>query len=274
MILLVLGCWAALSLVFAGLWLRQRATRDATSVDVAWTLSIGALAAVYALARPGTADRAALVALPALGWSVRLAAHLYRDRVRGGRGEDARYRALREAWGPRAQSRFFRMYQIQAAAAVLFSLPLLGAMRGGALGVGAWLGLAVWAIAMVGESLADAQLARFRARPDAAGEVCREGLWRYSRHPNYFFEWLHWWAYVLIGGGAPLTWIGPAGMLYVLLRATGIPWAESQALRSRGERYREYMRTTSAFVPLPPRRPPAQARPIVRSAAAPMERTS
>lgn len=253
MILLVLACWATLAVAFAGLWLRQRATRDATSADVAWAAAIGALALVYALARPGSGERATLVAVLAVGWSARLALHLYRDRVRGGRGEDARYQAMREEWGPRAQARFFRLYQGQAAAAIAFSLPLLAAMQGGALGLGAWLGLGVWATSMLGESLADAQLARFRARPGTAGEVCREGLWKYSRHPNYFFEWTHWWAYVLIGGGAPLTWIGPALMLLLLLRVTGIPWAEAQALRSRGERYRAYMRTTSAFVPLPPR---------------------
>jgi steroid 5-alpha reductase family enzyme len=82
--------------------------------------------------------------------------------------------------------------------------------------------------------------------------VCRAGLWRYSRHPNYFFEWVHWWAYVLIGHAAPLTLLGPAAMLLFLFRVTGIPYTERQALKSRGEQYREYQRTTSRFVPWPP----------------------
>jgi steroid 5-alpha reductase family enzyme len=115
----------------------------------------------------------------------------------------------------------------------------------------------LWAGAVLGETVADRQLAGFRADPANRGAVCRRGLWRLSRHPNYFFEWVQWWAYVLIGRGAPLTLIGPAAMLVFLFRVTGIPYTERQALRSRGEAYREYQRATSAFVPWPPRRAPS-----------------
>jgi steroid 5-alpha reductase family enzyme len=111
-------------------------------------------------------------------------------------------------------------------------------------------------VAFAGESLADRQLSRFRQDPRNRGRVCRDGLWRYSRHPNYFFEWLHWWAYVALAAGSPLWWIAVAGvamMLLFLTRVTGIPPTEAQALRSRGEAYREYQRTTSAFFPWPPR---------------------
>jgi steroid 5-alpha reductase family enzyme len=114
----------------------------------------------------------------------------------------------------------------------------------------------VWIISVGGEWLADRQLARFRQDPSNKGKVCRQGLWRYSRHPNYFFEWVHWWAYVLIGIGGPWGWLtlfGPAVMLVFLLKITGVPPTEKRALQSRGEAYREYQRTTSVFFPWPPK---------------------
>jgi steroid 5-alpha reductase family enzyme len=104
--------------------------------------------------------------------------------------------------------------------------------------------------------LADRQLARFKRRPESRGKTCREGWWRYSRHPNYFFEWLHWWSYVLLAAGSPwwvLTLIGPALMLLFLFKVTGIPATEAQASVSRSD-YAEYRRTTSAFIPWFPKR--------------------
>lgn len=235
------------------LWARQLRTRDATSVDVAWALCLGGLVVAYALLSDGNAARRVLVAALAAGWALRLAAHLLVHRIGRGSGEDGRYRAMREHWGPRSPLRFLAVYHVQAFAAALMSLPPLGALGGGPLDGWAAAGVAVWILAIAGEGLADRQLARFRADPANRGRTCRAGLWRYSRHPNYFFEWLHWWAYVLVGRGAPLTWLGPALMLLFLYRLTGIPWTERQALKSRGEDYRSYQRTTSAFFPWFPR---------------------
>jgi steroid 5-alpha reductase family enzyme len=250
---LILPAWGALAAVLALLWWRQLKTRNATSVDAAWSAGIGTLAIWYGLTADGDVTRRLLVASLAALWAFRLAWFLIRHRVMGHRPEDGRYRAMREHWGARAPAWFFLFYQGQAAVAVLFSLPILGAMRGGPLDARAAAGLGIWLVSVVGESLADRQLARFRDDPSHRGEVCRVGLWRYSRHPNYFFEWLHWWAYVAIGHGAWITWIGPVAMLLFLFRLTGIPWTEMQALRSRGERYRAYQRTTSVFLPWPPR---------------------
>jgi steroid 5-alpha reductase family enzyme len=111
---------------------------------------------------------------------------------------------------------------------------------------------------VAGEALADRQLAAHRRDPANKGKTCRSGLWRYSRHPNYFFEFLHWFAYVFLAVGMGIGWIaasliGPAVMLVFLYRVTGIPYTEAQALRSRGEDYAEYQRTTSPFLPLPPK---------------------
>jgi steroid 5-alpha reductase family enzyme len=141
---------------------------------------------------------------------------------------------------------------------VLFAIPMLVAARNPA-PPAIWdaLGVAIWLLAVAGESLADRQLSRFRRDPARRGQVCQLGLWRYSRHPNYFFEWLHWWSYVCLAVGAPWGWaaiVGPLAMLYFLLFVTGVKPTEAQALLTRGAAYREYQRTTSAFIPWPPQR--------------------
>ena len=105
---------------------------------------------------------------------------------------------------------------------------------------------------MAGEWIADWQLARFRSKTDHQDRLLKEGLWKYSRHPNYFFESLHWWAYVVMAAGLPFWWmtlLGPVMMTATLVGVTGIPFAETASVRRRGEAYREYQRTTSAFIP-------------------------
>ena len=249
----VLVGWAVLAAALAALWTRQLRTRNATSVDVAWSAGLAFLALLYPWLVDGDLWRRVLVATLGAVWATRLAWYLLSHRVLGEAEEDGRYMAMREQLGNKAPIGFFLFYQAQAAVAVLFSLPMLAAMQGGPLRLWAWLGVGVWAIAVVGESVADTQLARFRGDGSNTGQVCRRGLWRYSRHPNYFFEWLHWWAYVLIAEGATLSWVGPIAMLVFLFRLTGIPYTEKQAIRSRGDAYREYQRTTSVFVPWPPK---------------------
>jgi steroid 5-alpha reductase family enzyme len=254
--LVVVLAAAGLALLVA-LWALQLRTQDAATVDVGWTalVLLGAVAA--GVLGDGAPARRALVAGLAAAWALRLGIHLVRDRVLAGRGEDGRYRALRQHWGRNAARNFLLLYLGQALIAGLFIAPLVAAMRGGPPDWWAAAGVLVWLLALIGETVADRQLAKFRADPANRGQVCRAGLWRYSRHPNYFFEWIHWWTYVLIGHATPLTLLGPAVMLLFLFRITGIPYTELQALRSRGDRYREYQRTTSAFFPWPPRGSPA-----------------
>ena len=174
--------------------------------------------------------------------------------------EDGRYSTLKKDWGEAAQWKMFRFYQFQALGSVLFALPMLiAAQSSSALSLLDFAGALIWFVAIVGETIADRQLARFRAASANRGKVCRVGLWNYSRHPNYFFEWLHWWSYVCFAINAPLGWLtvlGPMTMLYFILYVTGIPPTEAQAIKSRGDAYREYQRTTNAFFPWPskPRR--------------------
>ena len=251
--------WWAIPAVIAGgsvamflLYAFQRRHNDAGIVDVGWSLGIGAAVGWYALVVEADLIQRLAVAAVALPWSLRLGLYLLLDRVKG-REEDGRYRKLREHWGAEAQRRFLVFFQFQGALIVLFSLPpLLAMLSPEASPLTLLLGVLLGLLAMAGESLSDAQLRRWRSNPANRGRTCREGLWRYSRHPNYFFEWLHWWAYVVMAGfswHALAALAGPLLMLLFLYRITGIPYTEAQALLSRGDDYRDYQRTTSAFVP-------------------------
>jgi steroid 5-alpha reductase family enzyme len=248
---LAVAVCAALQLA---LWLRQTRTRDATAVDAGWAGSLVLLGLLYAaLAGGSTAHRLLAGAVIALE-NLRVMLLVVR-RARREDGEDKRYRELRRRWAEkgREQLSFFVFYQAQGLLAAILSVPiLLAASDEDALGPLAWAGAALWLVAAALERTADRQLEQFKARDDTEGEVMKEGLWRYSRHPNYFFQWLTWIAYALIALEAPYGWLGltaPAIMLYLILFVTGVPAAEESSLRSRGEKFRRYQRETSAFVP-------------------------
>jgi len=223
-------------------------------VDVAWSFNFTPLAAAFAFLGSGAPLRRLLVSCAVALWSLRLTVHLARRIAALHPVEEGRYVELRRRWADDVNGRFLKFFLFQGLLNVGLSMPFLYAAMNpsplpGALELA---GLLVFTFSLAGESLADAQLDAFRAQPANRGRVCRVGLWRYSRHPNYFFEWLVWCAFALAASSAPFGWISwacPALMLYFLLRVTGIPATEEQAVRSRGEAYREYQRTTSAFVP-------------------------
>ena len=253
---LLLGSgWLIAAVAMALLWL-VAGRRNGGVVDVAWSFATGMLGVWFAFNAGGWTPRQGLVAGLALVWGVRLGVHLLRRVAR--EPEDGRYQALKAGWGDRASVRLFTFFQMQAFWAVMFAAPMLLAARGAhpAFTIGDVAGFVIWLVAIGGETLADRQLAEFRGDPSTRGQVCRAGLWRYSRHPNYFFEWVHWWAYVAIGIAAPWGWLtlaGPVAMYCFITRVTGIPPTEARALVSRGDAYRDYQRTTNAFFPGPPR---------------------
>ncbi len=241
----------------AALWLVELKRSDASVVDAGWAGSLAMLALLYACFADGAPERRFLAAVLGGGWALRLTVHLLRDRVIG-KTEDGRYQYLRSYWGEAAHCKFFFFFQAQALASVLFSLPFLALSLDGRAEVtfADLCGVLIWAAAVAGENLADRQLSRFRSVPDNKGQTCSSGLWRYSRHPNYFFEWLHWWSYPALAWGGGYWWLtiwAPFAMLFFLLKVTGIPYTEARALKTRPG-YAEYQRTTSAFFPWFPRK--------------------
>ncbi len=254
--LLLLG-WAVAAVMQLALYVVQLRTGKATIVDAGWAASLVAIALLYAVLGGGEREHRILVAVMATLAFGRLTIHVLR---RVGGDEDPRYRQLRERWRARGneQVRFFVFFQAQAFVAVLLSLPFLAAAFNDHDGIEVleWLGVAVWLVGATVEGVADRQLTAFRRDPANRGTVVDTGLWRYSRHPNYFGQWLTWCGYALVGLAAPWGWVGlvsPALMLYLILFVTGVPPLEERLLESRGDAYRRYQQRTSAFVPLPPR---------------------
>ena len=248
--------WLVLALAMVLTWRRQVRTLNAGVVDVVWTLGLGFLAVLYAATLPGWGPRRILVAGLVSIWSLRLALHLIK-RV-GSEPEDGRYAKIRKEKGESFDGWAFWFFQAQAFLDVLLSLPFLLLMLAQESGWRTFdlIGVLLFVVALVGESIADRQLAAFRADPANRGRTCRTGLWSWSRHPNYFFEWLHWLVYPVLGIGLPygwLLWLAPAFMLLLVLKVTGIPPTEQRALESRGDDYRDYQQTTNAFFPGPPR---------------------
>lgn len=247
----------AASVMMVGGWAWQRRSGNAGVVDVLWSAGMAASAVYYAFVLPGATLPRVMVGVFGGLWGARLALHLA-HRVFN-EAEDGRYANLRRSWHGN-QLKFLLFFLAQALFVVFFSIPFWIAAHNPVSTWTVWttLALLVWLIAVAGEGVADRQLSAHRGNPANRGKTCRTGLWRYSRHPNYFFEWLHWFAYVLLSVGLGVTWIalsliGPALMLAFLYRVTGIPYTEAQALRSRGADYADYQRTTSPFIPLPPK---------------------
>lgn len=251
-----LTSWAVLAGAMTLLWVLHLRRGEADVVDLGWSAGIGVQAVVFAWLGEGDPTRRALVGAIAGLWSARLSWHLLTDRVLE-HGEDRRYAALRKAFGGRARLGFFGVFQANALLAVLLaSGPLVVAQLDRPFGALDVAGGALFLVSFVGESVADRQLARFKRRPDTSGKTCREGLWRYSRHPNYFFEWLHWLSYPLLAASSvwALWTLVPVALIYVfLVHVTGIPPAERSSVESRGDDYRRYQQETNAFFPWFPR---------------------
>lgn len=235
-------------------WLVQLKTRDAGIVDVFWAFGMSMAGGYYAYIGTGPLWlRTAMAALTVV-WFLRLGLHILRRATK--EGEDGRYRAMRQWLGRYSGLGFMLFFQAQAGFIFLLSLPfLVVANTPEPKPVMVALGALLTLVAFAGEASADRQLQAFRKDPSNKGLSCSEGWWRFSRHPNYFFEWMHWFAYPVMGFGGPQAhwlWLAPVIMLMFLMFFTGVPFAEQQALRSRGDSYRSYQARTSVFFPWPP----------------------
>lgn len=259
-LVVLLGTAAAALLMFA-VWCWQLRSRNASAVDVAWSFAVGAFGCTALAVGDGDPTRRLVVGALLAVWSARLGTYLLVDRLLVHRTEDGRYALLRRSKGPAWNRWALGFFAAQALFVTLFALPAVTLAYdprpfGSAFDLA---GVALWFLALGGEALADRQLAAWRRDPDNAGRTCRAGLWRYSRHPNYFFECLHWGGYALIAVGSAWWWIPAAHVVVVFLLVrfvTGLPYTEKRALLTRGDDYRAYQRSTSALIPWFPKETP------------------
>ena len=261
LVLVVIALACALSFVMSLAWMIEQRTGNSGWIDTVWAFGVGAVGIAGALVQLPVAtaspQRQWLVAGVMLVWSLRLGSHIAHRS--SGRPDDPRYAKLRSGWGEDASWQMWLLLQKQALVSIplVFSVWLAAHNPAMDLRVQDLLGLLILAAAIGGEALADRQLRRFhRENPK---RICDVGLWKWSRHPNYFFEWLGWLAYPVIAielsGGFPFGWLalsGPACMYWLLVYVSGIPPLEEHMLTARGDAFRAYQAKTSAFFPLPP----------------------
>lgn len=263
----LLPLWGAaagfLILVMSAAWLMQRRTGQGGWADVFWSFGLGAAGvgvALFPIGGAGPTARQWLVAVLVGLWGLRLGLHIARRAAR--ETEDPRYAALRQTWGHQHQLKLFGFLMLQAGAASFLLLSILVAARhpGQGLTLQDAVAAAIFLCAVVGEGLADRQLAAFKDDPANRGRVCDTGLWAWSRHPNYVFEWLGWCAWPVfaidLGGDWPWGWLALTAAPYIywlLTRVSGIPMLEARMRQSRPDAWDAYAARTSAFFPRPPR---------------------
>jgi steroid 5-alpha reductase family enzyme len=250
---------AAVAAYMTAVWLLSLRLRDASIADVFWGPGF-ALVAILSASISAPSPRGVLLATLTSLWGLRLALHIG-ARWRKKAEEDRRYQAMRAAWGNRFPlASLFTVFLLQGALLWVVSLPL---QAGAALGASRPLGLQdaagglLFAVGLGFEAVGDAQLARFLREPSSKGRVMETGLWRYTRHPNYFGDALLWWGIGLVGAATGAWWCltGPALMTFLLVRVSGVSLLEKDIAGRRPD-YVAYVRRTSAFLPLPPSRDP------------------
>lgn len=253
-LLLMVVCGMIMTMV----WGWARAIHNAGVVDIFWSYNFPVIGILLLLIASGNHVRKYLICGMVIIAGIRLGTHLLIRISAHMETEDGRYQQLRKEWAPHADRKFFWFFQLQGISNVLLSIPfIISALnKETAVGMAEYTGMVLWVISVTGEAIADRQLHVFKSKNK--GLVCNTGLWRYSRHPNYFFEWLMWVSYSIFALGSPYGYLGvisPLIILYLLLKVTGIPATEEQSLRSKGEAYKAYQRSTSAFIPWFPARP-------------------
>lgn len=251
---------AGMGVVMLTAWAVQMGTRNGGWVDAFWSFGTGAACVAAALwpADAVSPERQWIVAGLAAFWSLRLGVYIA-QRVAKDAHEDRRYAGLRREWGGNFQRNMVALCLVQAPAGALLSLSILPAAHAGSpeLGLRDALAVLVIVVAIIGESIADEQMRRFR-KTGQRGAVMDKGLWGWSRHPNYFFEWLGWMAWPVMALDPAVSWtwltlVAPVMMFLVLRYGTGVPALEKVMLESRGDAFRDYQKRVSAFFPLPPK---------------------
>lgn len=239
-------------------WLISVARADASVADVAWPTGLVAIAWVTWWVGDGLSDRRALLVAMVTIWGLRLASHLFARS--GGRPKDGRYASLRRRAGARFPlTSLFTVFLANGALMFIVSLPVQLAMTPThpEVGIVSIIGVVIWGIGLFFETVADAQLNRFRNDPASEGAVLDWGLWRYSRHPNSFGELCIWWGLALVAAettDARWAVLGPVMLSFLVVRVTGIPPTERR-LHERYDGYADYVARTSTLLPRPPKAP-------------------
>lgn len=243
--------WAAVAIIMLIIFLWARAIKNNGIVDIFWAFNFLVIAIITWLLADGFEPRKNLVCLLAALWGFRLTTYLA-IRVGGHiKEEEGRYKQLRLEWN---ETKFFFFFQMQAFSNVMLSIPffIIALNPEPQISIIEYIGAGMWLLSIVGEGISDFQLAQFKKDPGNKGKVCQSGLWNYSRHPNYFFQFMIWVSVFIFALPSPYGWISvicPLSIGYLIFKVTGIPMTEEQAVRSKGQLYMEYQRTTSAFVP-------------------------
>src|ERR1700743_1131078 len=250
---LVLWSTAACCVIMACVWVWSYQIKNAGVVDIFWSYNFPVIAIILLLLAPGFETRKLVICSMVIFHGGRLGTHLLIRVTKHLRQEEPRYAQIRKEWGGKDEVKMAGFFQMQGLSNVLLAAPFFIITQNTTtrLNTFEYAGLAFWLLSVIGESIADGQLSAFKRNPANKGKVCDVGLWGYSRHPNYFFEWMIWVSYFVFALGSPygyLAIISPAIILYLLLKVTGIPLTEEQSLRSRGDAFREYQKSVSAFV--------------------------
>ena len=235
-------------------WVWAYKIKNSGVVDIFWSYNFPVIAIILLLLAHGFATRKIMICGMVIIAGIRLGTHLTARVMKHLHQEEPRYAHIRQEWGDNAEVKMFFFFQMQGISNVLLAIPFFIAAINPAqtLSFFEYAGIVIWLISVIGEATADAQLSAFKRDAANKGKVCDTGLWGYSRHPNYFFEWLMWMSYFIFALGSPygyLAVISPVIILYLLTKVTGIPATEAQSLRSKGEAFKKYQESTSVFIP-------------------------
>jgi steroid 5-alpha reductase family enzyme len=243
--------WAVVAFIMIIIYLWARAIKNNGIVDIFWAYDFLVIAIIIWLLAHGFDERKNLVCALAAIWSLRLGIYLT---IRVGshiKEEEGRYKQLRSEWN---ETKFFFFFQMQAFSNVMLAIPffIIALNPEPQMSIIEYTGAGMWLLSIIGEGLSDWQLKQFKKDPNNKGKVCQYGLWNYSRHPNYFFQFMIWVSVFVFALPSPYGWLSiicPLSIGYLIFKVTGIPMTEEQAVRSKGQLYVEYQRTTSSFVP-------------------------